>query len=186
MSTAEEFLDAAQTLVDHGTHSGHQRRAISTAYYAAFHSLIDTFAPIVFQDPVTQDECRQWFNHGDMRAVASTIGSLPPPARTVSDSETEHRAFAAWLKNANSYGFTAAPTPEVVEICRLFKELQERRHEADYFGDGGVSKTNEAENACTAARRICELVATCVETNDSDFRRLGAQMLRSSLKPPRR
>jgi uncharacterized protein (UPF0332 family) len=186
MSTADEFLEAAQTLLDHGAHSGHWRRTVSTAYYAAFHCLIDAFAPIVFQDPVTQDECREWFNHGDMKAVATTIASAPPSVRLPAVTESDHRAAAEWLKNASGYGFTAAPSSEVIEICRLFKGLQERRHQADYFAGGGESKKREADKAVTDAKRICSLVEKCITDNDPDFRRLGAQMLRSSLKPPRR
>lgn len=185
MATAEEFLAAADTLIEHGTNTGHWRRAVSTAYYAAFHCVVDAFAPIVFADKVTQDECRAWFSHAEMKAVATTIASVPP-AIGIPPAEKELRAMADWLKNVSPYGFTDRPSNSVVEICRLFKGLQERRHQADYFASGGASQSTEANKAVTDARRICELVSRCLNQGDPDFRRLGGQMLRASLKPPRR
>jgi hypothetical protein len=186
VATAEDFLAAADTLITHGADSGHWRRAVSTSYYAAFHCLIDAFAPLVFADSLTQDECREWFSHSDMKAVATTIASVPPSIDLAQADERQLRSMAEWLKNVSAYGFTTRPSSEVVEICRLFKGLQERRHQADYFAGGGRSQATEANKALTDARRICFLVSACSSSADPDFHWLGAQMLRASLKPPRR
>jgi uncharacterized protein (UPF0332 family) len=49
MSTADEFLGAAQALLDHSSaSSGRRRRAISTAYYAAFHAVVEASTDLLF------------------------------------------------------------------------------------------------------------------------------------------
>jgi hypothetical protein len=180
MATADDLLDAAQTLLDNGRHAGHWGRAISTAYYAAFHCIVDAAVPLIFAQPQARDGGRDWFEHRAMRQVASCVASAP--AR----HEAEH--VNAWLRDALKYRMTAPPPEHIRTLCRHFVELQGRRHEADYFAGGGASTRIEATDSLRKARTVCTTVRRCIAERqvDQDFVHLAMEMLRASVKTPRR
>lgn len=99
------------------------RRAVSTAYYALFHLLINEGATVM--SPMNEVQLRvivaRAYQHGAMKAVASDV-----------------------LKGKFSKGYSdlgLSPSPELRSVARTFYGLQEKRHEADY--DIGASFTRD-------------------------------------------
>jgi hypothetical protein len=181
MSTADEFLDAAATLIEYGTHAGHWRRAVSTAYYAGFHCLIDAACPIVFVDGTVQSRAKRWFEHSAMGAVARSVGSAPQDRSNLATVQN-------WVDTAGrKYGFDAPPSTEVATMCQLFAQLQERRLAADYFDTAGEAEVGEARDALAKARQLCALAKGCVAAPDCDrdFALVAAAMLHESVRPRR-
>ena len=99
------------------------RRAVSTAYYALFHRL--TFDAARFLIPGRQGalraKVRRAFVHGDMKTVARAYAAGSPPQ--------------PWS------GLAAPPSPELRRVAKLFVELQQKRHEADYDTEAAFSKS---------------------------------------------
>jgi len=91
------------------------RRAISAAYYALFHLLIDAaIRRLVAAEPRLRlgTLVSRAFAHGEMRKVSKAFAAGTPPA-----------AFAA----------VAGPVPrELQRVADAFVSLQEARHDADY------------------------------------------------------
>ena len=93
------------------------RRAVSSAYYALFHLLVDEAVArmIPGRDRAALRDClARAFSHATMRAVA--------------------RQFAgASVSEKLMPGLNGQPRqPELVALARAFVELQQARHEADY------------------------------------------------------
>ena len=78
MTLAADLVKAAETLA-HGDTEGHWRRSLSTAYYAAFHCLIEYAVPLVFANEEAQRRARTWFEHSDMSTVAAAFSTAPWP-----------------------------------------------------------------------------------------------------------
>jgi uncharacterized protein (UPF0332 family) len=177
MATADGFLEVARTLVGHADKPEHLRRAISSAYYAAFHAIVDAAAPIIFADPGTQLQARSWFNHGDMLKVTNAIGSAPPaPER-----------LEAWLASGGrKYGFTKKPDRRIGELCGQFSQLLEARTKADYFHTS-TPGLHEVHSAIGKAQSLIETVAACANSSpcDEDFVLLVTAMLHASINPRR-
>jgi hypothetical protein len=97
MATADEFLDAAAALVDHPSPGrGHWRRSISTAYYAAFHCVVEAACTSLFASEPASNAAKQWFEHASVAEVAAALASIPGDATK----------GAAWLaKSGAAMGF---------------------------------------------------------------------------------
>lgn len=107
MGLAGDLLDDARHLAAKGDAENRdscRRRAISTAYYAVFHLLIEDF---VANWPVADQRARlaRMFNHQRMRDA-----SLAPKDR----------------KNPTSV------ETQTIDVITAFRQLQEDRHRADY------------------------------------------------------
>jgi hypothetical protein len=80
---ADELLEDAHSLADKGVSDSRQtlmRRAISTAYYAAFHLFVEDFVEHwEFEDQ--RARLGRMFNHGPMRNAAYTPKDKKNPAR---------------------------------------------------------------------------------------------------------
>lgn len=191
MSTADDFLKAADTLA-HGDTEGHWRRAESTAYYAAFHCVIEAAVPLIFNDREAQGRARGWFEHSPMSTVAAAFSNAP--SRPVDNSDDELLAayfekLKRWREQVRKYDLSEPPSIEVQKLAGIFVALQRRRHAADYFAPEGepqrVLRTGALQKV-KDARRFCALVESCVEASDRDFVRLASEMMRASIKAPRR
>jgi len=97
------------------------RRAISSAYYALFHFLITESLDVVASgsDQKVKYQLRRSFAHKDMKGVCKeyAVATGNPPAQI--------------NKNLNKL-FNAAIQSEIKNTAKLFCELQEFRHAADY------------------------------------------------------
>ncbi len=95
------------------------RRAISAAYYALFHEVVDTVAGSVLSGADSQGpigaRLRRTVTHGAVKTAAQWFLSRQfPPVLAV------------------MRGATSGPPQPLVDVCRRLVELQEERHTADY------------------------------------------------------
>src|SRR5207302_6714111 len=99
------------------------RRAISTAYYALFHRLIDAFVSRVLSDASRQAILGRQFEHDCMKALCQQIQQL---AERPKQPDTKDGLFPVFTL----IGWPVAA--ELKQVATSFTELQERRHQADY------------------------------------------------------
>jgi hypothetical protein len=135
-----ELLQTAYMLAGHGAPSppseGQLRRAISTAYYALFHRVLQTAA-----DRFAGSDQRgrpayvliyRGFNHGQMKAICQEIDKAQLRAK-----------FRAQLR-------LDAVDPELRDFASTFVALQELRHLADYDPQAEIFES-DALDACVSA-----------------------------------
>jgi hypothetical protein len=118
MSLASDLLEQAQHLSRRERTRPRQaslRRAISTAYYALFHLLIDEAIRALVARPELRARFARSFEHADMKQASRAFEN--PPAQL-----------------AALTGGAAIPV-DVQDVAAAFVELQEARHEADYNVD---------------------------------------------------
>jgi uncharacterized protein (UPF0332 family) len=106
------------------------RRAVSTAYYAAFHELCGAVADAFVPAHSTRAKTTfyQALGHGELRSRCEDLAKKTLPKRLV-----------------ELFGVQSLPI-EAVKFCRTFVELQELRHACDYDPEY-VSSLDEAETA---------------------------------------
>lgn len=142
MSLANELLAQAKMLAANEPRRPKQaslRRAISAAYYALFHLLIDDASRVMCasQPPGLRALLRRAFTHADMKKVCEQFRQASPPKK---------------LQGLLSPHLS----PDLVAVARAFVDLQQARHSADYdvskdFTRAGVlSLIKEAERAFLA------------------------------------
>jgi hypothetical protein len=90
------------------------RRAVSSAYYAIFHLLIEELASLYVSDSILSARIRRSCDHGKMKDASEKIvkGMFP-----------------------RLLGFSQSPNPappELIQVAKAFVDLQTARHEADY------------------------------------------------------
>lgn len=192
MTVASDFLKAADTLA-HGDTEGHWRRAVSTAYYCAFHCLVESAVRMVFAHPEAQRRARGWFEHREMQAVAHAVSSAPEPLVAAHPTEEQqisyYKRLETWKGTVKKYELTTVPSLEVRQLAKIFVTLQRRRQAADYFPPEGQPQhvlQTEARQMVNEARRFCELVAACEGAYDPYYATLVSEMLRASVKENRR
>ncbi len=127
---------AQQTVEDNPRSSAVRRRAVSTAYYAAFHALMRTCADVVLPD--ADEESSEYaavyraIDHGSLKKA---FGDRPGVGR-------------------------AGPLKEIAalrEIGDLIVPLQSARIEADYSPPrSGFYKNRQAEEHIAVARKVVE------------------------------
>lgn len=87
------------------------RRAVSTAYYALFHLLVEE-ASLNWGRPELRTELGRVFEHGKMRSASSKL---------ISAINEAHKKIPP-----------APVTQHLAAVAGTFVKLQQRRHEADY------------------------------------------------------
>ena len=107
----KDLLETAKQLLDPGIKRGRPRqtnlrRAISTAYYAVFHSLCHMCADAFIG------------NNNDMREAWRQV------YRSLGHGYIKDRCASNYMKQCFPLN--------VRNFCFIFKQLQEKRHEADY------------------------------------------------------
>jgi len=99
------------------------RRAVSSAYYALFHFLVDEVCCAIMGTQHSQQGYRyalaRSFVHTTMKAACASFGSTQLPDTVVKSLP----------KNAGGKYIVPAA---IKNICQTFKELQFIRHQADY------------------------------------------------------
>ncbi len=120
------------------------RRAVSTAYYALFHFLIDSTCKHLLGSGAGRRQLRELasraFVHGKMQSLCKEF------TKTIPQSEL---LKPLWLR----HGVPACV--EIKELAEIFCDLQRDRHEADY----NVSKRITREDAKVACLRAKEAMA---------------------------
>jgi hypothetical protein len=105
------------------------RRGVSAAYYAVFHDLTDRAARhLIGSSPdVERNKIRRTWSHGELAAAADMV---------VDRASTLRANPKAPMKPALRFGGPlvdiAARDLNLVAALRLFSELQQHRHRADY------------------------------------------------------
>lgn len=124
MALSDDLLDLAQSLAHLDPTRPKQavlRRAVSTAYYALFHMLIEQGTSHVAGGP-NDKALRSYLarrpSHGGMKAMCKDISQQKWP----SDGK-RWQGISAILQT---------PDPLLVNVATAFVTLQERRHTADY------------------------------------------------------
>jgi uncharacterized protein (UPF0332 family) len=121
MSLADDLLELAKKMVGYRKKDvleARLRRAISTAYYALFHMLLEKGSARIITHAGLRQLVSRSYVHGDMykaaKSFVSGAGGLP-------------RHVTA------PFGGTVPPVPaEIIRVATAFVALQEARHEADY------------------------------------------------------
>jgi uncharacterized protein (UPF0332 family) len=129
MSLADDLLEAARYLLRQNRSrpgDGAVRRAISTAYYALFHRLLESATAVLVSTPDQQHALARAFEHGRMRRVCEALNQrvVPPPLAAI---------------------LGTAPPDELKQFTQTFVELQDRRHDADYNLGRTFSKTEAGD-----------------------------------------
>lgn len=126
ITMVSRLLDAADTLLAHGKSSGaYRRRAVSTAYYAVFHSLAKTCAESLLSEKKTDDYVRIYraLDHGPLKNAFSAVP----------------------LKDRDTFR----------EIGNIVASLQSERHKADYLPPTtGVFGRKQARQLVEQARDV--------------------------------
>ena len=120
MKLPEHLLEQADALIDPASRGRPRqadlRRAVSAAYYALFHFLIDEACTLMLGARAHAglgNLMRRAFDHGPMKQVSESFSAKLKPA---------HRA---------ALGGVDVPPP-LQRVAAAFFELQKKRHEADY------------------------------------------------------
>jgi hypothetical protein len=116
MSLSDEFLETSRYLLRRNNNrptQGDLRRAISTAYYAIFHRLIEDATTSCASAPGTADLVARVYSHSDMKNACRSVLKSPIP-----------KPFDAFFPSGLPLAVRAT--------AKLFVVLQEVRHEADY------------------------------------------------------
>lgn len=120
MSLAEDLLEQARHLAARDAGRPRQaslRRAISAAYYSLFHLIIEDASSFLVRSSRLQPVVARSFEHKSVRAAATAIGDV---ARRPGANH--------WMQPL----LESPISPDLVEVCNTFVNIQELRHRADY------------------------------------------------------
>jgi uncharacterized protein (UPF0332 family) len=134
MSLASDLLEQARHLTRRELRRPRQaslRRAISAAYYAVFHLLIQDATRSLVSRPELRTRFGRAFEHGDMKQASRAFANPTAPLATLT-------------------GGVAIP-PNLRRVASAFVELQEARHEADYNVDRSFTRLDSANLVSRAA-----------------------------------
>jgi NAD(P)-dependent dehydrogenase (short-subunit alcohol dehydrogenase family) len=149
MPLPDELLSLASSLANTPVSEATEaiyRRAISTAYYAAFHLLSEAAADRAAKDSISgiSNVLQRHLSHGQMKKSAEMFS----------------RGFD--LLPAQIRSIVPNPVPfELEQVGSIFAWLQGRRHEADYSRSASFDRTVTI-NAPDRARRLFLLWETSV------------------------
>jgi hypothetical protein len=118
VSLASDLLDQAGTLAGLDPLKPKQaslRRAISAAYYSLFHLLIDDAASRITTNTAIQPYVARSFSHTALKDSANKLIAQTKPSQ-------------AWPRPLLSLPVS----PELINVCNTFVDLQSLRHSADY------------------------------------------------------
>jgi len=120
MSLADDLLGLAKKMVNYRKADlldARLRRAVSTAYYAVFHLLLERGAAKLVGHPGLRRLVSRAYVHGEMykaaKAFKAGAGGLPAHV------------------TASFQGTVPIPA-EIIRVATAFVDLQDARHEADY------------------------------------------------------
>src|SRR6266571_7604833 len=128
MGLAEDLLSQASSLLKSDKKKPKQaslRRAVSAAYYALFHFLVDRAVRSLVGASPADDKLRglvsRRFSHATMNAACKQFDaattSKPPRGKAI------HSAYSGNLPSV---------PPTLADVAETFVDLQDARHDADY------------------------------------------------------
>jgi hypothetical protein len=150
----DELIDLAYLLAGQGAGPGRPRtvrlrRAISSAYYALFHELVDWATWKAVREDRSRDVERwtmaRWYQHSDVRRICDWVVAAAGGGRGMPAS------VAALL---GGYGTRATVPADLVAVAETFSELHNARQQADYDHQYDVTKTETLNLVNAAAEAI--------------------------------
>ena len=144
MSLQDDLLEQAEHLIGRERKKPKQaslRRAISAAYYALFHLILDEGSKQFATNPKLRTLVRRAFSHSEMKKAAKSLasgGSLPEHVDAI---------------------FQGTIPPELRAIAKSFITLQEHRHEADYDLNTSFRKSQVADLIGLARKAFADWAA---------------------------
>lgn len=174
----DKLLDAAGLLAPARTGRGRppytaHRRAVSTAYYAVFHSIGGRVVETVFPsaDEAFRRRVRRWIGHADIRNVArwvsqlhGSIGGAPPPH------------IVALL---SPVGGATHVDVDTVAIADGFLELNEKREQADYDHDAVFTRPDTLGHIALA-RQVIRIIGSA--NSDEALRFFGLVAMQAKIQ----
>lgn len=168
MAYPDDLIEQAQRLAALDPRRPKQaslRRAVSAAYYALFHEIIDRAVSAVLSGAdatgLIGDRLRRVVDHGAVLRAAKWFAGPPasmPPA----------------IQGMRYAGAVSPPTdPRLIVVCRLFADLQDDRHRADYDLSAPFSRA-EAERRIVQARSAITILRTLPSSGDTLIFFLGS------------
>lgn len=136
------------------------RRAISTAYYAVFHLLVHAAATNFARGPERKklrNLLSRTFDHGEMKATCDWYCGSPFPQSVTG-------IWPVLIPPPKSRAGAPPPSPipnDLKLVAEAFRELQAKRHKADYAVDKRFTRTqaidevHRAEAAFAAWKNRC-------------------------------
>lgn len=158
MALHDDLLQQARFLANREPRHPRQaslRRALSTAYYALFRSLVAEASAILAppQPANLRAQVGRTFAHADMKRVCAGF----------------RQGNLAGL-NATTAGLITPPIrQELMLVAQTFVELQEARHEADYDTLASFSRTHVIPKIQEVERSFLGLAAIRGEPNSNVF-----------------
>jgi hypothetical protein len=157
VSLADDLAQQARMLatVDAGRpKQANLRRAVSAAYYALFHFLVDAAVRRLVRradgEP-HRDLLARAFQHSEMKQVARAITG---------------RQLPQWW-------FAPPPTDELVTVARAFHDLQEARHGADHDRQRSFTRAEALAVIDRATEAMQTWAASVSETAEGDLFLIG-------------
>lgn len=154
------------------------RRGISAAYYAIFHDLTEYAARhLIGSCPQEiQNEIRRSWSHGEISQLAALVVE-----RATTMQQARANGVPGHLEKLGPLLDVAAKDGALVSSLRLFNDLQEQRHSADYDHGAKFAK-GDLVQACASAglarKRLGEAASaareaffTLLTVGRKDFRR---------------
>jgi hypothetical protein len=165
MSLASDLLEQAEHLARREPRKPKQaslRRAVSAAYHAVFHLLIEEASNRIVKDANLRCLVSRAYSHGGMNKAAKCFapgGNLPDHITT---------SFAGTLPTIPA---------EIRTVARAFKDLQQARHEAEYDLSKSLTRADVIAHVTNARRAFTEWQA--VRNRPAD--RVAVELFLSSL-----
>lgn len=163
---SDKLLDAADTLCPPQVGRGRpqytaHRRAVSTAYYAAFHAVTDRVVELAFAnaDAIFQQRVRRWVAHADVSTACRWVSGL--------HATGGYRVPAHIRTLLNPPASPSNIDANTVRIADGFLELHEKRLQADYDHEA-VFPRSDTRATIALARQVVSLVGAA----DSDEARI--------------
>lgn len=142
MSHADDLLALAKKY-DLSSTEAEKRRCISTAYYAAFHLVIERVAEKFIQgNNYAQNMARRAVTHSSLKEICNHMAGQR-------GQRTQPGALNSW----RSAGYEDAVAPELTLLATLLCDLHKWREIADYDLAVGVWQA-EAESQIQRAERV--------------------------------
>lgn len=153
------------------------RRGVSAAYYAVFHDLTDRAARhLIGSAPDSaRNALRRSWTHGELAGVAALVID-----RAKALAGNPAAPLTSEMAKGGPLFDIAASDADLVTALRLFSELQQKRHQADYDHDVRYEKLtllDACRNADTARDKLGsasnkskEAMFTLLTVRPSDFR----------------
>ena len=129
MALHDDLLAQAKSLLDFDSHRPKQaslRRAVSAAYYALFHLLVNEATSMMFSEEKLRLLVGRAFSHTEMKVASRPFANMTLPKE---------------IKQI----WPGTIPKELQSIAETFGELQEQRHKADYKVDHRLKRNQVRE-----------------------------------------